>query len=144
MLRLERLDEHAIAAHFLGFRLVHRLERAGEEEHGDVLEVGVSLDERRNLVAASLRHADIGENDVRTIRRNARNRLFAVTDSDHLHVLTRKGELDHPLNRDAVVGQQQLVHKTSPEAESWQVKQVSAPRLRSCLRRGRRSGRASS
>ena len=49
---------------------------------------GPSLDECGYIVAAALRHPDVGQHDVGTLDGNAGDGLFPIPDSDHLHVLT--------------------------------------------------------
>ena len=45
--------------------MVDGLERSSQQQDRDVRELRDSLDERRDLVAVVLRHADIREDDVR-------------------------------------------------------------------------------
>ena len=104
--RLERLDQHAVGLHLLGARLIHRLESPCQQQHRDVRQIGVALDEGRDLVAALARHADVGQDDVGTFDGNAGNGLLAVADGQHLHVLAGERQLDDSLDRDAVVRQQ--------------------------------------
>ena len=66
-LRLERLDQDAVAADRTRAGFVDRLERAGQEHHGNVRQRRVALDERGDLVAVPFRHPDVGEDDVGTI-----------------------------------------------------------------------------
>jgi hypothetical protein len=125
LLRFERLHEHAVAVHLPGACLVDRLERTGEEQHRNVGEVGPPLDEGRDVVAAALGHADVGQHDVWQFDGNPRDRLLAVSDSYHLHVLAGERQLDDTLNRHAVVGEQELVrHKSSQiptRVRAWRV-----------------------
>ena len=93
--------------------LVDRLERASQEEHRDVREVRPALDERGNVVAAPLGHADIGQHDVWQLNGNARDGLLAVSDGYDLHVLSGERELDDALNGHAVVGEQELMRHES-------------------------------
>ena len=89
--------------------LVHRLERAGQQQHRDVREVRPALDERGNVVAAPLGHADVGQHDVGSLNGNARDRLLAISDGYDLHVLSGERQLDDALNGHAVVGEQELM-----------------------------------
>ena len=74
---------------------------------------GVAFDECRDLVAVALGHAHIGQNDVRLIALDTFDRLLPVSDRDHLDVLISERQFDDPLDRDAVVRQQQLVRHGS-------------------------------
>jgi hypothetical protein len=67
------------------------------------------LHERRDVVPAPLGHPDVGEDDVRPVDRNPRDRLIAVTHGDDVDVLPRKCQLDDALDGEAAVGQQELV-----------------------------------
>ncbi len=89
--------------------LVQRLEGAGQQDHRNVRQPRIALDEGRDLVAVPLGHADIGEHDVRTIGAHPLDGLTAVADRDDVDVLVRERELDDPLDGDAVIGEQQLV-----------------------------------
>ena len=108
-LRLERLHQHAVAADLPGTLFVERLERAGEQDHRDVGEPRIVLDERRDLVAVALGHADVGKDDVRAIGDDPLDRLLAVADRRDLDVFVGERELDDALDRHAVVGEKKLV-----------------------------------
>ena len=69
----------------------------------------MGLDELGHLVAAALGHADVGEHDIGTLRADPLDRLLAVANHDHLDILTSKSQLDYALDRDAVVGEQELM-----------------------------------
>jgi hypothetical protein len=107
--RLERFRQHAVAAHRTRSLLVDRLERAREEQHRDVGQVRRVLHERRHLVPVPLGHADVGEHDVGPVGFDALDGLLPVADGNDLDVFVRERQLDHALNRDAVVGEQELV-----------------------------------
>ena len=109
----ERLDEHAVAPHLFGTRLIDRLEGAGQQQHRDVLEIGPALHERRHVVAALFGHADVGEHDVGKLGGDTCDGLLAVVDGNHLDVLARKRQLDDALDGHAVVGQQELLHHST-------------------------------
>ena len=81
---------------------------------GMCFERRVALDEGRHLVAVLLRHADVGEHDVGAVRDDAVDRLLAVADGRHLDVLVGEGQLDDPLNRHAVVCEQEFVRHPVP------------------------------
>ncbi len=117
-LRLERLHQHAVAAGGAGAALVERFEGAGQQQHRDLRQLGIVLDEGGDLVAVALRHADVGQDDVGALGADPLDGLAAVADHDDLDVLVGKGELDDTLDRDAVVGQQKLVgHRTAMPAQ---------------------------
>ena len=107
--RLEGLRQHAVAAGGAGALLVHGLEGPREQQHRDVGQVRRALHERRHFVPVPLGHADIGQDDVRAFGLDALDGLLPVSDGDDLDVLVREGQLDHALNRDAVVSEQELV-----------------------------------
>jgi hypothetical protein len=54
-------------------------------------------------------HADIGQDDVRAIGLYALDGLSTVADGNHLHIFIGEGQLDDPLNGDAIVCEQELV-----------------------------------
>ena len=70
---------------------------------------GVLLDELADLVAVLLRHDDVAENDVRTDLLDLLDGESAVADGHHVEVLVGEGQLDDLLDRDAVVGKQNLL-----------------------------------
>jgi hypothetical protein len=75
----------------------------------------------RDLVAVLAGHADVGEHDVGRRRLEPLDRLIAVADRDDGHVLVGKGQLDHALNRDAVVGKEKGVrHSQGYRYFRWQ------------------------
>jgi hypothetical protein len=106
-LRLERFHEQSIAANRPGTGLIHRLERPGQEQDRDMREAGSRLHEGSDLVPVPRRHAHVREDDVRGIGLDAIDRMLTVTDGNDPHVLVRKRQLDHALNGDAVVGEQE-------------------------------------
>ena len=63
-LRLERLGQEPVAADARRALLVEGLEGAGQQQHRDVRERRVLLDEVADLVAVLLRHDDVAEHDV--------------------------------------------------------------------------------
>ena len=74
-LRLERLDQHAVAADRSRAR-PRRPARTRRSAGAPACARGaaIALDERRDLVAVALRHADVGQDDVRAARsRSARS-----------------------------------------------------------------------
>jgi hypothetical protein len=108
-LRFERLGQDPVASDRPDPILVHRFERAGQQQHRDLAELGVLLHELGHLEAVPLGHADVRQDDVGMVRADAFDCLLAVANRDDLDVLVRKGQLDDPLDRDAVVGKQELV-----------------------------------
>jgi hypothetical protein len=72
-------------------------------------QLGRLLHERRHLEAVAFRHPDVGQDDVGLFGTNALDRLPAVADGADVDVFVGKGQLDHALDRHAVVGKQQLV-----------------------------------
>ncbi len=120
-LRLEGFGQHAVTPDLPGASLVHGLERSRQEEDGNVRQVRVVLDERGYLVAVAARHPDVGEHDVRRLGRNPVDRLLAVAHRRHADVLVGEGQLDDPLNRDAVVCEQESVRHEPPDGNEFTV-----------------------
>ena len=107
LLRLEWLGEHAVTARAGGPGRVNRFEGAGQEHHGDVREPRRLLHVRGHFVAGLPRHSHVDQDDVRRDRVEPGNGLVAVTDGNDVDILVGEGQLDHALNRHAVVGQEQ-------------------------------------
>jgi hypothetical protein len=74
-----------------------------------VRQVWPALDERGHVIPASLGHPDISEHDIGPFDRDTRDGLFAISDGDDLHILSRERQLDDALNRYAVIGEQEFV-----------------------------------
>ena len=114
-LRLERFDQHRVTPDLPRTVFVDRLERPGQEHHRDMCQRGIRLDELRDVVAVTLRHAGVGQHDVRGLRRNSLYRMLSVANGDHADILVGERQLDHPLNGHAVVGEQEgLRHEIRP------------------------------
>ena len=107
--RLERFDEHLVAADRAAPRLVERLERPGQQDDRDPGARRIAPHERSDLVAVLARHADVGQHDVGLVPRDRFDGAGAVADRHDVDVLVRERQLDHALDRGAVVGQQQRV-----------------------------------
>jgi hypothetical protein len=84
--------------------MVHRFEGAGQQEHRDVPEAGRPFDVLGHFVPGTTGHARVHEHDIRRTGVDSGNRLVTVAHGDHLDVLVGESELDHTLNREAVVG----------------------------------------
>ena len=108
-LRLERLDQDAVAADRSRAGFVDRLERPGQEDHRNVRGRRIALDERGDLVTVPFRHAHVGEDDIGTIPFHGIDRGLSVSHGDDLDVFVRERQLDDALDRDAVIRQQELV-----------------------------------
>jgi len=106
-LRLEWLGEHAIAPGRRSLRLIDRLERAGEEHDRNVREAGRLFDVPGYFVPVPARHADVGQHDVGRRLVEDGDRFVAIAHGHDVDVLIGKGQLDHALDRDAVVGEEQ-------------------------------------
>ena len=79
-----------------------------------MFELIVRLDELANFIPVLLGHNDIAEHDVRLDGPNLVDGLLPVSDGVELEILIGERELDNLLNRDAVVGEQDLVsHRAS-------------------------------
>ena len=104
-LRFERFGQHAVAPGGGRLRLIHRLERAGQQQDRNVLQPRRLLDVLRHLVPGPPGHADVDQHDVGRVRLDSLDRLIAVADGDDLDVLVGEGQLDDALNRHAVVGE---------------------------------------
>jgi hypothetical protein len=104
---LEGLGEHAVTARAGRPGSVNRFEGAGQEHHGDVRKPRRLLHVRGHFVAGLPRHSHVDQDDVRRDRVEPGNGLIAVTDGHDVDILVGEGQLDHTLNRHAVVGQEQ-------------------------------------
>ena len=67
------------------------------------------LDVLRDVVAARSGHADVGQHDIRRCPVQKGNRLLAVAHRDDQDIFVREGQLDHALDRHAVVGEEKRV-----------------------------------
>ena len=56
-------------------------------------------------------HVNVGKDDVRRIGIQPIDRRLAVTDGEDAHVFSDKCQLDHSLDRDAVIGQEKVVRQ---------------------------------
>src|SRR4029450_12169665 len=90
------------------------LDRARQQQHGDVREARALLDEVADVVPVLLGHDDVAQQDVGRRLLNALQREPPVADRHHLEVLVREGQLDHLLDGDAVIGQQDLLAHRQP------------------------------
>lgn len=63
----------------------------------------------RDLVARPPGHRDVHQHDVGRLAVDGLDSLITVADRNHIDVFIGERELDDPLNRDAVVGEQELV-----------------------------------
>ena len=108
-LRLERLHEHAVASDARARASSMGSNAPVSSTTGMCFRVRCLLYVRGHFVAVPPRHADVGKDDVGTLRRCAR-RLLPVTDGDHLDLLVGKRQLDHTLDGHAVVRKQELRH----------------------------------
>ena len=106
-LRLERLRQDAVAREGVGARWIDRLGRAGQEHDRDVRQPRRVLHVRGDFVAVFSRHADVGQHDVGRLGIETRDRLVAIAHRHDLDVFVGERKLDHALNRDAVVREQE-------------------------------------
>ncbi len=79
---LKRFDENAVASHGARTMFVDRFESTRQQKYGNVGQLGISFDERGNFVAVLPRHPHIGEDDIRPLRLNAVDGVFAVTNRE--------------------------------------------------------------
>ena len=89
-LRLERFREKAFAPGSLGALLIERLERSGQKQYRDVLQVVAALDELANLVPVLLRHDDVAQNDVRSDGTDLVHGLLPISNGMELEILVGK------------------------------------------------------
>jgi hypothetical protein len=69
----------------------------------------VRLDLLADLIPVLLRHDDVAKDDVGPHVRQLLESEAPVANGDDVEVLIREGQLDHLLDRDAVVGEQDLL-----------------------------------
>ena len=62
------------------------------------------------LIAVPARYADVGEHDIRRGRIDAPDCLVAVGNRHDVDIMIGKDQLDHALDRDALVGEQKSMH----------------------------------
>ena len=74
--------KHAVAARFVRARLIDRLERARQQEDGNMRELRRLLDVFRDLIPVLAGHADVREHDVGRRGFGAGDRLIAVADGN--------------------------------------------------------------
>jgi hypothetical protein len=123
-LRLERLGEYSVAPGGCCLRLIDRLERAGQQQHRDVLQAGRLLDVTRHFIPAFAGHADIDQHNVGWVRLDPLNRLIAVAHSDDGDVLVCECQLDHALNGYAVVGEKKSLRHLGLIGQTGTLEQV--------------------
>ena len=87
---------------------VDRLERAGQQQDRNVLQLGRLLDEHGDFIAITFRHSDIRQDDVGRILLHPVDRLLPIADGNDLDVFLGKRQFDDALDRDAIVCEQQL------------------------------------
>ena len=68
-----------------------------------------ALHERGDLVSVTLGHPDVGQHDIGPFGLYPGDGLLPVADRDDLNVLVGERQLDHALDRHAVVGQEELM-----------------------------------
>jgi hypothetical protein len=87
------------------------LKRAGEQQYGDLGPAGHTFGVRRHLIPIHVQHAHVGQNDVRGLGVDLRDRARAIADRNHPHALIGERQFDHAPDGDAVIGEQQRGHR---------------------------------
>ena len=123
-LRFERLGQHPVAPGGRRLRLIHGLERPGQQQDRNVPQPRRLLDVVRHLVSGPPGHADIDQHDIGRLRFDALDRLIAVADGDDLDVLVCEGQLDHALNGHAVVGEKKSLRHLGLIGQTRSIGQV--------------------
>jgi hypothetical protein len=108
-LALEGLGDVAVRVNCTGARFVEGLERAREEQDGDVPQRRIGLDGFAELVPVPLRHHDVGEDDVRLELSRARDGVLSVVDRGDLEVFTRERDAHDLLDRDGVIREEKVL-----------------------------------
>ena len=72
------------------------------------------LDELADLVAVPARHEDVGEDEIEGVLAQLPKGKFTVADGDDIDSFIGERQVDDLLNRDAVIGQQDLVRHSGP------------------------------
>ena len=93
-LRLERFDKDRVVTDLPRPIFVNQFERPGQKHDGNVRQRGILLNEGCDLVAITLRHAGIGQHDIRQIRGDSIERLLSILDRDHPDILVGERQLD--------------------------------------------------
>jgi hypothetical protein len=107
-LGLKRLGNPAVCPGGGRLGFVEGLEGAGQQQDRHALKRGIFLDRPAQFVAVFAGHEDVCQNQVRTAVTRCGQGGIAVVDDDQIVVLIGKGDGNHLLNGDAVVGQQQF------------------------------------
>jgi len=102
-LALERLGDVSVGARRAGARVVEGLERPGQEEHRDALELGIGLDRLADLVPVLARHHHVREDHVRLQRARASHGVLAISDRCDLEVFAREDDPHHLLDGDGII-----------------------------------------
>jgi hypothetical protein len=108
--RLDRLLNHAVRPAGSQLCLVDILERPGQHEHRDVLQLGLAADVPRQVVAADLRQRRRDQHDVGPGRRDSSHGLPPVGGGDDRDRLAGECQRDHALHGDVVVREQKSAH----------------------------------
>ena len=104
--RIEGFGQDAVGADEMRPRLVHRLERTGEQQHGQACKRRPATDELDKLVPVPPGHGDIGQHQIRCRLRDGIDRPVAIRNRHDDDVLLGKGQFHDPPDRDAVVGEE--------------------------------------
>ena len=106
-LGFERLLDPGISPGSPGLALVERLERSGQQQHRDMLQCRLLLDGGTQLVAVFPGHVDVGQHQVGHQFLGPGIGAVAVVGNGQLVIFMGEGDLDHLLDGNAVIGQQQ-------------------------------------
>jgi hypothetical protein len=110
--RNERLFQHAIGSDPLGLVLVEWIERTDQQNHRNVPEAGILLDEFADLVAIAHGHENISQDNVGVNFAKLSHGGFTITDCDDADALVFQGQRYHLLDVTVVVRNEDCGHVT--------------------------------
>src|SRR2546425_4380059 len=110
--RHERLLQYSIRADALRLLFVQRIKRSHQQDHRDVSQLRVRLDELADLVAVAHGHENIREHEVRPQIGNLPYGGFAIADGNNVDTLILQGRRNHLLDVAVVVSNQNPGHRT--------------------------------
>src|SRR5262249_51881501 len=113
--RNEWLLQNAVRAHPLRFLLVQRVERADQQNDGNVGKGRVLLYVVADFIAVADRHENVRQDQVGPHIGNLAYRSFAISDGYNVNALILQGQAHHLLDVAVVIRNQDLGHRTSSE-----------------------------
>ena len=131
--------------------VVNGVERTRQQQHRNPRQRWRVADMPRHRIAIAAGHVDIRQDNVGRGRVEPRHGLVTVANGDHRHVFVSEGQFDDPLDRDAVIGEQERMRharlrvsgkKSTVNCRFWQHDVESARELPRTRRRAKSVGRA--